>query len=55
MYGARADGATLFLAPRSNCREVVGNEPDGLTVAAVGSLDDAVDVLDGDKAPQPCR
>jgi PDZ domain-containing protein len=54
MYGARADGATLFLAPRSNCREVVGNEPEGLTVAAVGTLDDAVGVLEGESAPQPC-
>lgn len=54
MYGARADGATLFLAPRSNCREVVDNVPTGLTVAAVRTLDVAVDVLAGDVEPTPC-
>lgn len=54
MYGARSDGATLFLAPRANCREVAGNVPDGLTVAAVKTLDEAVDVLEGDAQPTPC-
>jgi PDZ domain-containing protein len=48
MYGARDDGATVFLAPRSNCGEVVGNEPDGLDVIAVRTLDDAVKALEGD-------
>lgn len=54
MYGAASEGATLFLAPRSNCAEVVGNEPDGLKVVPVRTLDEAVDVLAGDAAPAPC-
>jgi PDZ domain-containing protein len=54
MYGARADGATLFLAPRSNCAELVGNEPAGLTVVPVRTLSEAVDVLEGDVSPRPC-
>ncbi len=48
MFGARDDGATTFLAPRSNCAELVGNEPDGLDVIAVRTLSDAVDALRGD-------
>ncbi len=54
MYGAREDGASIFLAPRSNCGEVVGNEPDGLKVIAVRTLDEAVSALDGDGKPQSC-
>lgn len=46
LVGARDSGSTLFLAPRSNCDEVVGHVPDGLTVAAVATLDEAVDALD---------
>jgi PDZ domain-containing protein len=41
MIGAREDGAAWFLAPASNCSEVVGHVPDGLTVVAVNTLDDA--------------
>ena len=48
MYGAREDGAEVFLAPRANCAEVVGNEPDGLEVLAVRTLDEAVSALEGD-------
>jgi PDZ domain-containing protein len=48
MFGARDEGATTFLAPRSNCAEVVGNEPDGLDVIAVRTLDQAVDALNGE-------
>ena len=48
MFGARDNGATIFLAPLSNCGEVVGNEPDGLDVIAVGTLDEAVKALEGD-------
>jgi PDZ domain-containing protein len=36
----------LFLAPEDNCDEVVGNIPDGLTVAAVASLEDAMDEIE---------
>lgn len=45
MFGARDAGATWFLAPASNCDEVVGGIPDGLTVFAVETLDEAVDVV----------
>lgn len=42
MYGARDDGATWFLAPASNCGEVVGHIPSGITVVAVKTFDDSV-------------
>ena len=52
MFGARDHGAAIFLAPRSNCDDIVGNTPDGLDVVAVRSLDDAVGALDG-TGPMP--
>ena len=42
MYGARDAGATWFLAPQSNCNEVRGHIPSGLTVFAVKTLDDSL-------------
>jgi Lon-like protease len=42
MYGASDAGATVFLAPKSNCDEVVGHVPAGLDVYAVSTLDQAV-------------
>lgn len=42
LVGARSAGAEFFLAPAANCDEVVGNIPDGLTVARIETLDDAV-------------
>ena len=42
MYGAQAAGADWFLAPESNCSEVVGRIPSGLEVFAVATLDDAI-------------
>lgn len=45
MYGAVDAGATWFLAPETNCDEVVGHIPAGLRVFSVGTLDDALDVL----------
>ncbi|HEU0205217.1 MAG TPA: PDZ domain-containing protein [Pseudolysinimonas sp.] len=42
MYGARDAGATWFLAPESNCNEVTGHIPSGLTVFAVKTLDDSL-------------
>jgi PDZ domain-containing protein len=42
LYGAQAAGATVFLAPKTNCDEVVGHVPDGLDVYAVSTLDQAV-------------
>jgi PDZ domain-containing protein len=38
MQGARAGGATLFLAPAANCNEVVGHIPGGLQVVKVENL-----------------
>lgn len=46
MYGAVDAGADWFLAPTANCAEVVGSIPSGLEVFAVGTLDDALEVLD---------
>ncbi|GAA4185815.1 PDZ domain-containing protein [Gryllotalpicola kribbensis] len=45
MFGAREAGATVFLAPQSNCDEVVGHVPDGLHVYAVKTLSDSLNVL----------
>lgn len=47
MYGARSAGADWFLAPMSNCRDVVGNIPSGLQVFAVADLDDAIAAVEG--------
>lgn len=41
MFGAVRDGADWFLAPTTNCDQVVGNIPDGLNVVAVSTLSDA--------------
>lgn len=41
MNGAVRDGATYFLAPESNCDEVVGNVPRGLQVVKISTLEDA--------------
>jgi PDZ domain-containing protein len=42
LYGAQGNGADYFLAPASNCDEVVGHVPEGLRVFRVASLDRAV-------------
>jgi len=41
LYGAVRDRATWFLAPESNCDEVVGNVPEGLNVVKVATLEEA--------------
>lgn len=46
LWGAKDAGAEYFLAPSTNCDEVVGHVPDGLRVFSVSTLDDAVGVLD---------
>ena len=46
LIGARDAGAVLFLAPEGNCDEVLGHVPNGLTVAAVASLEDAMDEIE---------
>ncbi|MFZ4894139.1 PDZ domain-containing protein [Plantibacter sp. Mn2098] len=45
LYGAKAAGADWFLAPASNCNEVVGHIPSGLKVFAVGTLTDSLTAL----------
>jgi len=46
MSGAVDDGAELFLAPASNCADVLGNAPDGLVVVPVNTLQEAVDAVE---------
>lgn len=45
MRGAVLSGAQWFLAPEPNCPEVVGRVPDGLTVVAVSTLQEAYDAM----------
>ncbi len=45
LYGALRAGATWFLAPKSNCSEVAGHVPDGITVVAVDTLKDSLAAL----------
>lgn len=46
LFGAKDAGAEYFLAPETNCAEVVGHVPDGIEVFSVGTLDQAVGALD---------
>ncbi len=46
LYGARNAGADWFLAPAADCDEVTGHVPDGLTVFAVETLDEALAALE---------
>jgi PDZ domain-containing protein len=46
LFGAADAGARYFLAPASNCDEVVGHVPSGLRVFAVKKLDDSMRVLE---------
>ena len=43
--GARRDGATVFLAPASNCAEAKSNAPAGLELVSVNTLQDALTAL----------
>lgn len=45
LAGAERDGAKWFLAPVSNCDEVLGHVPDGLHVAAISTLSEARDAV----------
>jgi PDZ domain-containing protein len=55
--GARDAGATVFLAPASNCAEAKANQPAGLELVKVNTLNDALtaleDIRDG-KTPPLC-
>ena len=46
MQGAKRDGATWFLAPESNCDQVIGHVPDGLRVVRVSTLHEAHEAVD---------
>lgn len=46
LYGARDAGADYFLAPASNCDEVVGHVPDGLTVLSTSTLEESLTALE---------
>ena len=52
MVGARQAGATVFLAPASNCSDVTGAIPAGLQVVKVATLSQAVSDLEALKAGQ---
>jgi Lon-like protease len=53
MVGARDAGATVFLAPASNCSDVVGAIPAGLRVVKVSTLSQAMTYLEDLKAGKP--
>ncbi|MGE5290451.1 MAG: PDZ domain-containing protein [Micromonosporaceae bacterium] len=53
MIGARNQGATIFLAPASNCRDVRGAVPAGLRVVKVSTLAQAVQDLKALNAHKP--
>jgi PDZ domain-containing protein len=46
LRGARGKGATLFLVPAENCADAAATRPDGLTLARVSTLAEAVTALD---------
>lgn len=46
LWGAEENGADWFLAPETNCDEVVGNVPDGLEVFAVATLEEAREIVE---------
>jgi PDZ domain-containing protein len=55
LLAAKRDGATVFLTPKENCAEAAANNPGGLTLVEVGTLDDALKALrtlrEGGKPP----
>ena len=53
MVGARDAGATIFLAPASNCSDVRGTIPAGLQVVKVSTLSQAVNDLESLKSGHP--
>src|SRR5215471_14330071 len=53
MVGARAAGATIFLAPAANCADTAGAVPAGMRLIKVSSLAGAIAALEALKAGQP--
>ena len=52
LVAAKRAGVDLFLAPKENCSEL-SSIPEGITVAAVGTIDEAVAALSS-KRPKGC-
>ena len=46
LAGAREAGASLFVMPAVHCAEALGHIPDGLTVAPVETLDEAISAIE---------
>lgn len=46
MIAAKNAGAKYFLAPRTNCDEIVGHVPQGIRVKTVETFDDALSILE---------
>jgi PDZ domain-containing protein len=55
MLAAAGEGAQLFIAPESNCGDVVGAVPDGLVIAAVKNLDDTITAIRDWQADRPVK
>jgi len=53
MFASADHGAKLFIAPKSNCEDIIGHEPDGLKVVPVETLTQAVKVLNDFKTNKP--
>jgi PDZ domain-containing protein len=53
MAGARAAGATVFLAPAGNCADTAGAVPAGLRVIKVSTLNGAITALNALRHGQP--
>jgi Lon-like protease len=56
LLAAKKAGATLFLVPKDNCKDLAPNVakiPEGIKVAAVGTLKEAITALNS-KDPQGC-
>jgi PDZ domain-containing protein len=55
LVGAKDAGAVLFLAPQGNCDDVIGHIPDGLTVASVATLEDAMTAINDFNDGKPVK
>lgn len=53
MFASQHHGADLFLAPAENCEDLLAGTPEGLRVAPVKTLSQAVSVLNAYKAGKP--
>lgn len=53
MISAKNAGATLFLAPEGNCSEVIGQIPEGLSVAVVKDLKSALQAVEDFNSGKP--